>query len=399
MRPRHRPQNLGIVLLCLAVWWKKAVGAEGYAVLGYLTYTRFDTSGQPTHKNVLMFDVQVHGADWRIRTEPVIEGNGGIGFYEASHREGVILMVTALETASSESESPFQSLRAELKASKAIEVYFSNPPPPRAVVSNAVSAAVSSRPTVNASNVAVAVALKGNFPRVDQSYVAFLWFAFTSPGDQAHGTSNALLQIWDDGQPQKVRFRHAKWNEFNEAPNLVSSAEYHWSGKQLHPSGRLEEITTSSAKRAGQVAARYEVPTATNFAQLRLPLEFRLIRYAATEAEAGKEIVSSTMVGTVVDCQTLSASPSDPELPGRTFVTDYRASAEELKGSPVGYLHDSNALPTVEQVKRSKFYLQTLAAVKTSSPRTTFRWMLLALLLVPPVGVIFWKWLAKRRVE
>src|SRR5438552_4177397 len=74
----------GILATLLLASVGVARASDGYEAMGHLTFTHFDASGKPKSKNVMMFDVKVAGTKWRIRTEPVIECMGGIGFFEAS---------------------------------------------------------------------------------------------------------------------------------------------------------------------------------------------------------------------------------------------------------------------------------------------------------------------------
>lgn len=400
MRPRHRPQNLVLVLLSLAVWWEKAVSAEGYAVLGYLTYTRFDTSGQPTHKKVLMFDVQVHGADWRIRTEPVIEGNGGIGFYEASHTTNdSILMVTAFGSAYKRAESPFGSLRAALKESRKDDVYFSNPPPARTLFSNVPSATIASGQSANVSNVAVAVVLKGKYPQVDQSYVALLRFAFTPPEEEKDGDNRMLPQIWDDGSPRSTRFRRAQWIGFEGQPCLVSNAVYNWAGKELGSDGRQKAIDTLDVSRPLEMAARYEVDAATNVGGFMLPLSFKLTRLMPERSALGEPRISSIVLASVTRVRPLSSNESfDVGVPGKTYVSDYRFSSGELKGASLGYLIESNTPPSVDEVKSSGLYRRSLGTVKSVGPKPYVRWVLLGFLLISTLSaIVLWKYATRGR--
>ena len=261
-----------LVLLGLAIFSVVHIGnsqdVNGYEAIGHLTYSRFDVSGKVTHKIVMMFDVKIRGEEWFIRTEPVIEGNG-VGFYEASYfTDDYVMRVTGLNAAYKSSESPFQSLRSELKESKKQDVYFTNNSHRvAATYSNLFSASTQPKRTtiqnkktnvMQADNVAVAVAIKGKYPPVDPSYVAFLWFAFTTPNEQDDGTNKMLLQIWDDGNPQKNRFRRASWNQFLEQPKLASSAVYNWIGKDLMRNGTLVEITTSDVDKPDEMAAAPE---------------------------------------------------------------------------------------------------------------------------------------------
>ena len=74
----------GIMAMLLVVCGVSASAANGFEAMGYLTYTTFNALGDATYKNVMMFNVKAGANTWRIRTEPVIERAGGIGYYEAA---------------------------------------------------------------------------------------------------------------------------------------------------------------------------------------------------------------------------------------------------------------------------------------------------------------------------
>ncbi len=387
-------------LLFLLASSVRATAEDGYEAMGYLTYTRLDASGKPTHKKVMMFDVKVYVKDWRIRTEPVIEGNGGIGFYEASHTTNdSTLMVTAFGSAYKRTESPFGSLRAALKESRKGDVYFSNPPPARTFVSNLPSATIPPGQSVNVSNVAVAVVLKGNYPQVDQSYVALLRFAFTTPEEEKDRDNRMLPQIWDDGNPHSTRFRRAKWSCFEGQPCLVSNAVYAWVGKELGSDGTERAIDTSDVSRPLEMAARYEVDAATNVGGFMLPLSFKLTRFMPQRSAVGEPIVSSIVLASVTQVGSLSPNvPLEVGVPGKTFVSDYRLSSGELKGASLGYVIESNTPPGVEDIKHSGLDRRSLGTAKGVEPKPYVRWVLLAFLLIStPSAIVLWKYATRGR--
>src|ERR1043166_1254443 len=423
----------------------RAGPVDGYEAMGYLTHTRFDASSSAASKSVMMFDVKVAKDRWHVRTEPVIECKGGIGFYEASAgTNDSVLTVTALEPAYKSAESPFQALRDELKKSRKDDVYFTNAPfQLPAAISNLLSPPASSgkRVTPRANNVAVAVAMKGKYPPVDPSYVAFLWFAFMPPDERDDGTNKMLLQVWDDGNPssvavamkgkyppvdpsyvaflwfafmppderddgtnkmllqvwddgnpQKTRFRRAKWNQFAEPPHLVSSAVYSWMGKELLPSGGVDSINISDVGAPLEMAARYDVDVATNFSGFVLPLDFRLTRFSTKRLGNTERKVSSTVVASVVKVVRFAAGESlEIEVPGRTFVSDYRLSDGGLKGTPLKYFLGTGSPPAAEQLKGSRMYNGALRVIAASPARASRRWLLVAGLLIPSVvAILLW---------
>lgn len=295
----------------------------------------------------MMFEVEVAANKWRIRTEPVIQGQGGIGYYEAAYTTNdSVFKLTVLESAYRSSESPFGSLQAELKKAKREDVYFTNTSRIE-VYSSSNSSLIHGRST-NAPvgmeaanhihNVAVAVEAKGKFPPVDSSYVATLWFAFTPPNGQMDGTNKMLLQIWDDGNPQKTRFRRASWKQLTEYPNLVSDAVYGWAGKQLLPDGYLDDLKKSGWIKPESIAAHYEVNGVTNVDGLTLPLNFKLTRFNSKRLGSETPKIETTIEASVVKAGRFSSGRSlDVHIPGKTVVSDYRLSRQML---------DSNSPPT-----------------------------------------------------
>jgi hypothetical protein len=320
------------VVVAFGVTGDTVRAADGYEAIGYLTYTSFDLLGNALSKRVLMFDVKI-GKTWRIRTEPVVEG--GIGFQESfSSTNNCIWALTAFEAAYKPSDSPFQGLRSELKESKRADVYFTN----RTLKLPERAAPYSARHSV--SNVAIATGLTGKYPPMDPSYAAFLWFAFTPPSKQADGTNQMLLQIWDDGNPNRARFRAARWTQFAEPPKLVSGAVYNWTGREFLPDGTVATIDGGDAPRPMEMAAHYEVDGTTNLAGLMLPCEMKLTRYSSTAAKDGKPRVLTTDVAVVTSVRLLSPNePLEAPLPGKTWVSDYRVSARGLKPEPLGQWH------------------------------------------------------------
>ena len=368
--------------------------AEDYQAVGHFTYTVFK-AGAPTYKRIMMFEVRVHDHEWHIRTEPVVEGQGGIGFFEASlGTNDSILRITTFASAYDPAESPFHGLRDELKKSRADDVFFDNPPsaPPPAVAPPANAG------TNRMNNVAVAVTTKGKYPPVDPSYVAFLWFAFTPPAEKLDGTNRMLLQVWDDGNPGKTRFRRARWDQIAEPPGLISNAVFAWAGEQLLANGSSSAIKTSDVSDPLDIAARYEVQATTNLDGLVLPAHFTLTRFHTTRLKNAEPEVLTTIVASVV--QLAHSTPNESlavVVPGKTLVTDYRLSAGELQGTPLKYVLDSNGPPEVDQIQQSKLYKGTLAQVRESHRDFHVRRLFLAVLLIFSLSLfIFWKKLPPR---
>jgi RNA polymerase sigma factor (sigma-70 family) len=347
-----------VVTVALAITGDNVRAADGFEVMGYLTYTSFNAPGKPRSKAVMMFDVKVAGESWLIRTEPVLHGKGGMGFYEASSTtKDCVVSLTALDSAYKSSESPFQKLRAQLMESNKDDVYFTNPPfviP--AAISNVFRTTVPN-PSNSVGNVAVARVVSGKNPPVDSSYAAFLWFAFSPPRVQIDGTNKLLLQIWDDGNPLKARLRRATWNQYAESPHLVSSAVYAWEGKYLLPSGKLDDIDVSDVSKPLEMAVRYEVEEATNFSAFRLPLNFRMTRFNTKRLEKEEPGVSSSVVASVVKVGPFSSAKFlEVRAPGKTYVSDYRFSDGELNPRPRNYLIEPKSGSLLGQIQKSAPY-------------------------------------------
>lgn len=379
-------------------------GADGYEAMGHFTYSSFGPLGEPTYKNVMMFEVRVRGSNWWVRVEPVIECKAGVGFYEASrHTHNSVLMVTALEPAYKPTASPFRTLRAALKESKRDDVYFTSlqPATPRHYSDLFTGpapfrenpAVPGKRATNSLDNAATAVLLSGECPPVDASYAALLAFAFTPPREKRDGGSKLLPQTWDDGNPRAIRLRRGDWKRLPDPPYLVSSAVYAWAGKESLPDGTLTSISTSDVTDPLEMAARYDVDGVTNVNGLTLPLNFSLTRFDTRQARR----VVTTVVASVVSAGLCSSDEAlEAEMTAKTFVSDYRLSAEGLKGGQLGYLLNSNALPSVEELKRSRRYQRALASSGVSAPTPYLRWILLCFLAVPPVVLLFWRSLSGR---
>ena len=344
-----------LITLLLVAGHSTLLAAEGYEVTGHLTYTTFDTSGGPRSKRVIMFDVKI-GKTWCVHTEPVIECKGGIGFLEGfSDTNNCIWFLTAFEPAYRPSESPFQKLRAELRVSKKDDVYFTNPPPPTLPLLRGVNSRSGGASQEPPSNVAFATVLRGKYPPAESSYAAFLWFAFSPPSVEREGTNQMLLQAWDDSHVHSACFRRATWKTFAEPPGLVSSAVYNWLGKEFLPDGTFARIEARDVPQPLAPAARYEVEGTTNFSGLVLPSRIKLTRYGTKPGEDGKPVVVTTDVAVVTRIKRLSADElSQPELPGRTYVSDYRLAAGNVDGRPVGFFLDAGPLPPAKEVEEAK---------------------------------------------
>lgn len=370
----------------------RSFGAEAYEAVGYLKYTGLNASGEPVVKRVMMFDVRVQTNAWHIRTETVIECQGGIGYFEASggSNDSVLhMMVTA--AGYKPSESPFGSLRTELKESEKEAVYFerdqhgnkNNSAPARAATTN------------RTDSVASACVYAGRYPPVDPSEIALLWFAFTPPSPQADGAEKMLLQTWDAGHRESRRFWRATWSQFAGPPALVSGAIYHWAGQELRPDGSKASIGTSGAA----IAARYEVLESTNCAGVTLPMKFQLTRFVSERPDithANAPHVRTTVVASVVRVSVgASEGPAQIAFPGKTYVIDQRPSGVQLNGAPISYIRNSNSLPTVQEVKQSGKY-RVLPTARSVAAKPRPRWIIMVFLVVSTLVLFVLLWQKRR---
>ncbi len=341
---KHALTGLGI-LFTFGVTGETVRAAAGYEAIGHLTYTAFDDSMKPAAKRIILFDVKV-SRTWHVRTEPVIECKNGIAYQEGfSDTNNCIWSLTAFEAAYKPSDSPFQDLRGELKNSMKGDVYFTNASPRLPAWAARSSSKAPSGHSVR--NVAIATLLNGQYPPMDPSYAGLLWFAFTPPSAQGDGTNQMLPEIWDEGNPHRIRFRRARWTQFVESPKLVSGASYNWVGKEFLPDGTVATIKVSDVPLPMGLAARYEVEATTNLNGLLLPSKMKLTRYATKAAKDGKLRVLTTDVAVVTSVRLLPANESlAAKLPGLTYVSDYRVSAGSPNGEPTHYSLNAGPLPS-----------------------------------------------------
>ena len=247
----------------------------GYEARGCITYTILDSSAKPSGKKVMLFRVQVRGNSWRIRTEPAIRSARGIAFNDVSPvPPDSVVMVTAFRPIPGYGDQYMDALRAEVRVLKRDDIGFSNPPvriPPE--IARLLAPAprpdtgggptLSGRPATNrASILAEADVFPGSVPPADGTYASLLRFAFVPAADE--GTNTSLPQVWDDGHPRTVRFRHARWERLKAAPGLIASAAFDWGGKELAAGGALVDIQSSQPGAQPGVEARYQVETVTN---------------------------------------------------------------------------------------------------------------------------------------
>jgi hypothetical protein len=162
-----------------------------------------------------------------------------------------------------------------------------------------------------------------------------------------------LLQIWDDGNSLSARFRRAKWTQFPEPPNLVSNAVYNWVGKEFHCDGKVADLPVGDVPQPLSLAASYEVEATTNLSGLVLPSRIKLTRYDTRPAGDGTLVKVWTEDAVVTSVRRLSVDDSSqPKLPGRTYVSDYRLAS--VDGRPVNYFLDAGPLPPAKEVEEAK---------------------------------------------
>ena len=379
----------------------------GYETIGYLTYTLLDSTESPMKKLVVMFAVTVVDGEWRIRTEPLTAIKDGIAHYDSwTDANDYVCAVTAFAAASSASDSRFQALRSGLLQGRAETVDFRSGTLDRLIAasSNTHGAAGSSPsavfrpanqppPTNRLGNVAVARLTPGNHPLPDPSFATILWFAFTPPIIRTNDASTLLPQTWDDGSVPNTRYRRAKWQQLPDAPYLISSADYSWTGSELLPNGSMRAIDLSGVSDPHALSAHYVVEATTNTGSHVLPTKFTLTRFRPRQAAGGRQRVSSTISATVVDVKRVTPqNPSAASLPGLTFVTDYRLSSGALRGAPVGYAVRSNRLPDIEELAKSGSYTHALATSRMAHPSGYKRAVLIGCLLIPALLIIVWRY-------
>lgn len=384
-----------VVLFC-----SSALAADSYCASGHLTYTGLDARGEPVYRKVLLFDLRVSPNGWHIRTEPILQGFGGIGFYEGiGGSNDTVLRRTTLAMAYRPPEVPIEDLRAQVQEieKEAIEFMQKHPAgqdvPAFSRFAQAAPRGDSPRATGTnqLNNDAVASVFSGEYPPTDSSEIALLWFAFTPPKPRAD--RKMLLQVWDDGHPTKHRFRRATWKQFADPLALISEAEYHWPGVEIAPDGTIASIGVQGTA----VAARYEVAASTNVGGFALPRQFRLTRYVSEKPGGASSSVprtvsttSATLARVLVDDRPAAALvPSD----GATFVSDFRLSSPDVKGAVVSYVLRSNDLPSVQEVKQSRNYQRVALAARLAGTPLKTRILIVAFLVLSTLilGLVLWR--------
>jgi len=375
------------LVLCILASYIPAL--SGYEATGYLTYTTSDSVARPAARSSTLFQVRIEGAQWRIRTEPAIERQGGIAYHEAwNDTNGVITAVTALSKGINALDSPFTSLRAHLASAGGLKSSSHLQPSDEDNPLGAPGFLKSG--TNNIGNAAVAVARKSTFPPIDSSYIGFVWYVFTAPTVETAGGQGMLMQVWDDGNPTRTRFRRASWAQFPQEPFLLSSASYTWAGIEIGADGARRTLNLPGGVPPARPAARYEVTSATNVQGLTLPLRFKLERFQSQSAEGSVNTLLTTINGvTVTACAGMNnAVAAVPVLPTRTYVSDYRMAADGLKDRSLHYMVESNGLPSMTAVKKSAIFRRALAAINDSGRRSVRgRCIAVFVLLVAPIVV------------
>jgi hypothetical protein len=386
---------LGVLpAVCLAA---PRCASAGYEVSGCLVYTVLDQSRQPSGKKVILFRVSVCENDWHIYIEPALARTNGIAFHDGSLAPpDSTLILTGFPQSRGLVPSPFDRLRAEVQVLKKDEINFSNPPvviPPAiarflkpAPGTNAASGpTIAGKTAANAGDIlAEAAVFKGAFPPADPSYVGLLRFAFVPPGP---GSPQDLLpQVWDDGNPRQVRFRYARWRELAGSSGLIAKAEFQARGKQMAADGKLVDLPDSKKTAVPAIEAAYEVESTTNVGNLTLPLSFKLTRFAPVQPPGGQPSILTTDAATVLSVREVtSTEPLNVALPGKTVVSDFRAS-RELNGAPLVYVVDSGTMPALSEVEGGLLYKAAARGIRKKNIQAQITLTcLVTVLLLPPI--------------
>ena len=137
------------------------------------------------------------------------------------------------------------------------------------------------------------------------------------------------------------------------------------------------------------MAARYDVDITTNLSGLVLPFSFRLTRFRPNKVENKETTVSSTIQASVIHVARISSdTPFEIVVPGKTYISDYRLSAGELKGVPFSYVLDSNSIPGVSQIQQSGLFKNKIKSINDAAPSPYLRWAMLAVVLIPSAILI-----------
>ena len=112
--------------------------------------------------------------------------------------------------------------------------------------------------------------------------------------------------------------------------------------------------------------ATYQVYSATNLAELTLPLHFELTRFAPVRSISDQPKKLTSIVASVVSVSLIeSPSALTIEPPGKTVVSDYRFATKQTLENPFSYSVTTNLSPETNGIIASARYQ---AFVKTQPP-------------------------------
>ncbi len=363
MKTKHNIKYSGLwfILFLVLAYRDSARATQGYEVSGYFVYSVFAGTGDPVYKEERLFYVKVGFPEWLIRTEPLEEKKNGVGYWEVCNTtNGEIIALTGLAAAYDPDKSPLKSIRATVKELEETNLGFNSKTP----IFHPNSSSGSN--TNYLDNVAVARHFIGNIPPADSSFASFLWFAYTKQtGLKGTSTEGDLLpQIWDSGKPVDHQMHHVVWSNFENAPYLIKSALFKWSGVDSQTDG--SEIKLGSSINSSNPEATYQVYSATNLAELTLPLHFELTRFAPVRSISDQPKKLTSIVASVVSVSLIeSPSALTIEPPGKTVVSDYRFATKQTLGNPFSYSVTTNLSPETNGIIASARYQ---AFVKTQPP-------------------------------
>ncbi len=244
MKTKHNIKYSGLwfILFLVLAYRDSARATQGYEVSGYFVYSVFAGTGDPVYKEERLFYVKVGFPEWLIRTEPLEEKKNGVGYWEVCNTtNGEIIALTGLAAAYDPDKSPLKSIRATVKELEETNLGFNSKTP----IFHPNSSSGSN--TNHLDNVAVARHFIGNIPPADSSFASFLWFAYTKQtGLKGTSTEGDLLpQIWDSGKPVDHQMHHVVWSNFENAPYLIKSALFKWSGVDSQTDGSEIKLGSS----------------------------------------------------------------------------------------------------------------------------------------------------------
>jgi len=370
---------------------------KGYEASGYFVYTVFGDTGEPIKKENRLFNVRIAPPEWRIRIEPLEEKKNGIGYWEvANTTNGEIIEIVGFAAAYDPNKSPLRPMRAIVNGLGETANDFNHQTP---VPQNPPSGNTPSRRGDLSDNVAVARHFVGDVPRADGSFASFLWFAYTKQtGLKVDSPADGLLpKVWDDGKPLDREMRDAVWTNYENAPYLVKSVLFRWSGVAKRTDSI--EIKLDSSITSSNVAASYQVYSTTNLAELVLPRTFEMTRFSRVRSISDRSKKLTSLVATVVAVSLIeSQSTLTIEPPGKTVVSDYRFATEQAPGKPFVYAVKTNLLletNIIMESERYKAFANTPRSTRSKPPPATWRrgivLAFIGIMLLSLAALMIWK--------